>query len=285
MTFRMPAMSVADGEAAPAIAEGLSLAVPRRWLVRDVSLRLAAGRLTGLIGPNGAGKSTLLRALAGILTPTRGRVVLLGTDLAVLGPPEVARRLARMAQQPPAVEGLTALDVVLMGRYAHHPGWRERRQDLDAARLAMQLTATAALADQPYETLSGGERQRVLLARALAQETAVLLLDEPTASLDLTFQLSMLELVRDLTRQRRLGTLIALHDLSLAARFCDEILLLSGGRLVAAGPPEAVIRPEYLRRVFGIEAIVERHPRVGSLVVIPVSVARSEEAGLAESGI
>lgn len=257
-------------------ARRVSFAAGGRLLVDGVSLTLAPGRLVGLVGPNGAGKSTLLRLLNGLLAPAAGSVWLAGADLARLTPAQVARQVARVPQALPGDLDFTALEMVLMGRYAHTPGGREGPADAAAARAALAATGTAHLAERPYGTLSGGERQRVAVARALAQAPRFLLLDEPTAALDLRHQLAVLAAVRRLT-DRGVAALAALHDLSLAARFCDELLLLHAGRAVAAGPPAAVLRPELLRRVYGVEAAVEPHPRLGHLVVTVLGVA--EEGG------
>lgn len=250
-----------------------------RLIVHGVDLTPERGMVTGLIGPNGAGKSTLLRMMAGLLAPTNGQVVLHGDNLAELRPMHIARRLAYMAQHPPTDQGFTALDMVVMGRYAHDPGWKERPEDVSAALDALRQTGSEHLAKQAYGTLSGGEKQRVILARALVQETDVLLLDEPTASLDLRYQLAVFDLVRRFTRERNLATVAVVHDLSLAARYCEQLCLLHEGRIVAVGSPEEVLQPDNLRTVFEVEAVVERHPRLGLMQVIPVSGALSAEEG------
>src|SRR5690625_3417034 len=164
-----------------------------RLIVDGVDLTPESGQVTGLIGPNGAGKSTLIRMMAGLLPTTHGRVMLLADGLDELRPMVIARRLAHMAQHAPVDQGFTALDMVIMGRYAHDPGWRDRPEDVEAALEALRLTGSEAFAGQAYGTLSGGEKQRVMLARALVQETDVLLLDEPTASLDLRHQLAVFD--------------------------------------------------------------------------------------------
>ncbi len=254
-------------------AERVSFQAGYRLLVEGVSLSLLPGRVVGLVGPNGAGKSTLLRLLNGLLPPAAGAVYLSGADLSGLPPERVARRVARVPQQLPGDLDFTVLEVVLMGRYALSTGWQETAADRNLALAALGRTGTAHLADRPYSHLSGGERQRVIMARALAQEPQVLLLDEPTASLDLRHQLETLAVVRELAVTGRVAALAAIHDLSLAARSCDELLLMDKGRAVATGPPEEVLTPAALRQVFGVEAVVERHPRLGHLLVLVEGVA------------
>lgn len=249
-------------------ADRISFAVDGRLLVDGVSLSLRPGRLIGLVGPNGAGKSTLLRLIHGLLPASSGSVLLGGEPLRQMQPEAVARRVARVPQTPPSNLDFSVLDVVLMGRYVHSGAWQERPADRCLALDALQQTRTAHLQNQRYSTLSGGERQRVTIARALAQEPKVLLLDEATASLDLRHQFEVMELVRRLTTERQVAAIAAVHDLTLAARYCDELLLLDGGRAVAAGEPAAVLTTQRLREVFGVEALVERHATLGHLTIL-----------------
>jgi len=252
-------------------ARAVCHAVGDRRLVDGVSFTLAAGGVLGIVGPNGAGKTTLLRLCTGYLRPSAGGVYLGGERVDRMAPVRLARLLAYVPQAPRADLTFTVLDTVLLGRFAHGPAWhaREREADVQVARRALAEAGVAHLADRPFHTLSGGERQRVVLARALAQEPRVLLLDEPTANLDPRYQLSVLETVRRLA-DAGAAAAVALHDLTLAARYCDNLLLLAGGRVVAVGPPEEVLRPELLREVYGVRVWVERHPRLGHLVVLPV---------------
>jgi len=264
--------------AAPLTTDRITYRAGGRLLVDGISLTLATGRLIGLVGPNGAGKSTLLRAINGLLGPVSGTVLLEGQDLQGLSPAQIARRVGRVPQTPPVDLDFAVMEVVLMGRYARSAGWQETAADRDLAMGALQQTRTAHLAHQMYSTLSGGERQRVIVARALVQEPKVLLLDEPTANLDLRHQVEVLEVVRRLARERQVAAIAAIHDLSLAARYSDELLVLSEGRAVAAGAPDQVITPDLLRQVFGVEAAVERHPRFGHLMVLVQGVADQEES-------
>lgn len=248
-------------------ADHLSYTVDGRLLVDGVSLSLRPGRLIGLVGPNGAGKSTLLRLIHGLLPASSGSVLLGGEPIGQMQPERIARQVARVPQSPPSNLDFSVLDVVLMGRYVHSGAWQERPADRRLALDALEQTRTTHLQDQLYSTLSGGERQRVTVARALAQEPKLLLLDEATASLDLRHQFEVMELVRRLATQGQVAVIAAIHDLNLAARYCDELLLLDGGKAVAAGEPAAVLSAERLRAVFGVEALVERHATLGHLMV------------------
>jgi iron complex transport system ATP-binding protein len=264
-------------------AQGLTFGYPGRDVLRDVTLSLQAGELVALCGPNGAGKSTLLRLLLGLHQPRAGRVELGGAPLATLGRREIALRAVLLPQEAetPAELPLTVREVVALGRLPHLRRFEsERPEDGRAVARALEVTDTAVLASRPMTELSGGERHRVHLARALAQGAPVLLLDEPIAGLDLAHQLQALELLRATVRQpgEGRGAIVALHELSLAARWCDRIVLLHGGALVADAPPAQVLTPSTLSRVFGVRAEVTADAQ-GRPFVIPVSpVAREEEA-------
>jgi iron complex transport system ATP-binding protein len=232
---------------------GVAFAYGDRAVLGGVSLILRPGRVVGLLGPNGAGKSTLVRLAAGLLRPGRGSVLLDGRDVTAWPRREVARRVAFLPQEGVMPPAFTGQEIVLMGR-TPHLGWlaAEGRADFAAVERAMRMADAAAFADRRVGELSGGERQRLLLARALAQEPAVLLLDEPTVHLDLGHQLAMLELVVDLARTRDLAVLAVYHDLNLAAQSCDELLLLRDGRIAAQGPPDEVLRSPVVPAVYGV---------------------------------
>lgn len=235
-----------------------------------VSLEIAAGELAGLVGPNASGKTTLLRAIHALVAPIRGTVLLDGTDLAALTPRQIASRVGAVPQHGDGGFGFTAWDVVLMGRAPHlGPLEREGPADLALAREAMERTRTWHLRQRRVDELSGGERQRVLIARALAQTPQVLLLDEPTAHLDIRYQLEVMALVAGF-RADGLTVVAALHDLNLAAMFCDRLVLLDRGRIAALGAPAEVLTPERLRAVYGAEVEVRPHPVSGRPVVIPL---------------
>lgn len=238
--------------------------------LRDFSLTLAAGELVALVGPNGSGKTTLVRALTGVVRPLAGEARICGDDVRVLSQRELARRVAVVPQAPVLPDGFTALDAVLMGRTAHLRLLEsEGPRDVDIARRAMMATDTWALAARPVGELSGGERQRVVVARALAQETPVLLLDEPTAHLDIGHQAAALELMRALCRTQGKAVLAAVHDLTLAAQYGDRLVMLQAGATVAAGAAADVLQPPLLEQVYGARVDVFPHPETGKPVVAP----------------
>ncbi|MFJ5674603.1 ABC transporter ATP-binding protein [Streptomyces sp. NPDC093097] len=244
---------------------GLSVAVAGKRLVHDVTLSAGSGRLVGLVGPNGSGKSTLLRCVYRALRPAAGTVRLDDTDLHALTARESARLLAALPQQAGTDFDFTAAEVVAMGRLPHQRGsGRADAADRAVCARALARVGAAHLAERGFLSLSGGERQRVLIARALAQEPRVLILDEPTNHLDIAQQLEVLALVRD----SRLTVLAALHDLNLAAVHCDELHVLSAGRIVASGPPHDVLTPELLAEVFGVRAHRVRHPETGAVQLL-----------------
>ncbi|MFD3945814.1 ABC transporter ATP-binding protein [Streptomyces sp. NPDC058579] len=233
----------------------------------DADLTARPGETIGLVGPNGSGKTTLLRCVYGTLTPTSGRILLDGDDLSALGPKARARRIATVPQDGSTEFELTVQELVALGRSPHKRFWEgDTAADRTRAETALARVGIAELADRPYPTLSGGERQRALVARALVQDPALLVLDEPTNHLDIRYQLEVLRLVRDL------GTtnLLALHDLNLAAAYCDRLYVLERGRVVAEGPPAEVLTPALLADVYGVEAEVIPHPRTGTPTVVYV---------------
>ena len=251
--------------------EHLSAAYDRSVVLRDISLVAQAGQVLGLIGPNGAGKSTLLRAISGTLAPMEGSIRLGAIDLVRLPAAERARLAAVVPQGANLPEGFSVAEVVLMGRAPHLPRFGgERARDYEIARQAMQRTDIWDLAERQACELSGGEQQRVLLARALAQEPQVLLLDEATAHLDLKHQIATLNFVRRLA-QSGLIVIAALHDLNLAALYSDRLVLLSGGRLLADDAPAQVLTPGWLRAAYDVEAMVGTHPLYGTPLVALVS--------------
>jgi len=236
-----------------------------------VDLCLAPGRMIGVIGPNGAGKSTLVRLLSRLLTPAGGRVWLNGHNLTHWRSSELARVLAVVPQSPELPPAFTAWEMVLMGR-TPYLGWmgQESERDRAIARRAMEETVTWHLADRFISQLSGGEQQRVVIARALTQEPQVLLLDEPTAHLDINHQVETLSLITRLVKERQLAALAIFHDLNLAAQYCEELVLLHQGQVAAQGPADQALTPPLLQRVYGTQVTVMSHPSNGLPIVLPV---------------
>ncbi len=248
-------------------AQDIAYEIEGNTLLDGVDLHADRGQLVGLIGPNGAGKSTLLRTISGILRYRSGEVRLEGEDLRSLSPKEVAANLALVPQIAPYTYGFTSLELVLMGRYPHLGRFQiEGREDERIARDAMRLTETEQFADRTLDTLSGGERQRVFVARALAQQPRILLMDEPTANLDILHQLKVLDLVRQLVADG-LTAIAAIHDLNMAARYCDKLVLLNRGRVLAVGSPEEVLTPETIESAFDVHSAVYRDPATGALAI------------------
>jgi iron complex transport system ATP-binding protein len=225
--------------------------------VAGVTLEIERGRYVSLIGPNGAGKTTLVRLLSGVLQPARGKVEILGRDARSMSRLEIARHVAVVPQESGIIFPFTAEEVVLMGRFPHlGPYGFEGEEDFAVAREAMRLTETRHLADRPIQELSGGERQRVIIARALAQEADILLLDEPTAFLDIKHQVEITALVRRLKTERDLTVVAASHDLNLAAAFSDSLVLLKDGKVFASGAPDRVVREDVLSQAYGTDVYV-----------------------------
>lgn len=239
--------------------------------VRDVSVDVEPGSITGLLGPNGCGKTSLLKLLSGIATPQHGQVTLDGTPLRELPRREVARRIAVVPQETHPAFDYSALEMVLMGRHPHLGTFQlEGPDDVSVAREALVATGTAHLADRAYMTLSGGEKQRVVIASALAQQPRILLLDEPTASLDIGFQLEIQTLLLGLNRDRGVTMVLATHDLNLAAAMCHRLVLMRGGSVIAQGATADVLTAANIRHLYGVDAEVSRHAAAGHLTVIPV---------------
>lgn len=237
------------------VADRVSRTLDGRLILDGVSLTPQPGSVTGLLGPNGSGKSTLLRLLSGVLSPASGVVTLDGRPLDDWGRRAVARRVAVVEQHSDTLVELTVLDVVRLGRIPHRRAWTPATAaDEEAVRSALERTGLTDRADQPWHTLSGGERQRVQIARALAQEPRELLLDEPTNHLDIHHQLDLLNLIVELP----VTSVVALHDLNLAAMYCDQIVVLRGGRVVAAGTPGDTLTEPLIADVYGVRTEVTR---------------------------
>lgn len=252
-------------------AEDLALAYGERTVVDGLSVTLPAGRITMIVGANACGKSTLLRGLARLLKPSRGTVLLGGRDIHSRPAREVARTLGLLPQTPTAPDGITVADLVGRGRYPHQGWFRQwTPADDDAVAAALEATGTLDLAERNVDELSGGQRQRVWIAMALAQETEILLLDEPTTFLDVTHQIEVLDLITDLNRRSGTTVAIVLHDLNLAARYADHLIAMKSGAITAQGSPSDVVTEDLVRDVFGLESRIIADPVSGTPMVVPL---------------
>jgi iron complex transport system ATP-binding protein len=266
MTDTTPAAAV---PAARLHAERATLAYDRRVIAEQLDVRIPDDSFTVIVGPNACGKSTLLRALARLLTPAAGRVLLDGRALSDYGPKEVARQVGLLPQSSTAPDGITVADLVARGRYPHQGFFRQwTSTDREAVDRAMAATEVTELAARPVDELSGGQRQRVWAAMALAQETPILLLDEPTTYLDIAHQIELLDLFARLHRDG--STLVAvLHDLNHAARYATHLIAMKDGRIVAEGPPGEIVTAELVEEVFGLACVVIPDPETGTPLVVP----------------
>lgn len=258
-------------------------------VLHGVSLSASDEDIVGILGPNGSGKTTLLKVLAGILPADGGEIALDGRALASWPRAVLARRMSVVPQETHLAFDYSVLEIVLMGRYSHLGAFElEGPEDFAAARRAMSATGTASLEMRPFASLSGGEKQRVIIASALAQldrgngangnGALYLLLDEPSASLDLGFQLELVALLKELQRDRRLGIVVSIHDLNIAAALCTRLVLMREGRVLAAGPTREVLTPAHIRALYGVEAEITAHGPSGHLVVVPLRRVAARDA-------
>ncbi|WP_282795712.1 ABC transporter ATP-binding protein [Streptomyces sp. CC224B] len=253
-------------------ARELTLAYEDRTVVHALDLAIPDGRVTVVVGPNACGKSTTLRALGRLLKPRGGAVLLDGEELAKLPTRRIAQRIGLLPQTPVAPEAITVADLVARGRQPHQRWWQQWSDaDERAVTEAMERTDVTALAERSVDELSGGQRQRVWIAMALAQETELLLLDEPTTYLDIAHQVEVLDLVRQLNHDRGRTVALVLHDLNQAARYADHLVAMKQGRVVAEGAPADVVTAELVRDVFGLECVVVPDPVTGSPLVVPAA--------------
>jgi iron complex transport system ATP-binding protein len=253
------------------VARDLTLSYEGRVVVEGLDLTVPPGRVTAIVGPNACGKSTLLRGLSRLLAPAGGSVLLDGADIHSLPTKQVATRLGLLPQTPVAPDGITVADLVSRGRYPHQGWFRRWTADDDAAVTeAMAATGITGLADRSVDELSGGQRQRVWIAMALAQQTDILLLDEPTTFLDISHQIDVLDLLLDLNAARGATVVMVLHDLNLAARYADHLVAMRDGSIVAAGDPSEVVTAELVRDVFGVESVIASDPVTATPLVVPL---------------
>ncbi|GAB2814360.1 ABC transporter ATP-binding protein [Actinocorallia aurea] len=252
-------------------AEGLALGYGDRLVVESLDLTIPPGKITVIVGANACGKSTLLRSLSRLLSPRKGRVVLDGKEVHRMNAKELARTLGLLPQSPVAPEGITVLDLVGRGRNPHQGIFsRWNAKDDVAVAAALEATRTTDLADRAVDELSGGQRQRVWIAMALAQETDLLLLDEPTTFLDASHQVEVLDLLTDLNQDRGTTIVMVLHDLNLAARYADHLIALADGALHSSGTPAEVLTEDCVRTVFGLNSRIIEDPVSGRPLMLPI---------------
>lgn len=252
-------------------ATGLTLGYGEKDIIEGLDVTIAPGRITAVVGANACGKSTLLRSMSRLLAPRAGQVVLDGKQVHRLPAKSLARILGLLPQSPIAPEGITVADLVGRGRNPHQKLFaRWSKADDEAVAEALDATDTAALADRPVDELSGGQRQRVWIAMALAQQTDVLLLDEPTTFLDVAHQIEVLDLLTDLNQRRGTTVVMVLHDLNMAARYADELVAIASGTVHSSGAPADVLTVEMVRDVFGLESRVIEDPTSGTPLMLPL---------------
>ncbi len=258
--------------------EQLTLMYDTALIIDQLTVEVVGGQITALVGPNGCGKSTLLRGLARLLKPKAGAVMLDGVAIHRIPTNMLARQIGILPQSPTAPEGLTVRELVAQGRYPHQT-WFQQWSEADevATNKALTITNMTALADRPVDALSGGQRQRAWIAMALAQETTTLLLDEPTTFLDMAHQLEVLHLLERLNKEEKRTIIMVVHDLNHATRFAQQIIAMANGEIVATGTPQAVVTPETIRSVFGVEADIVLDPRTGTPLCIPYGLRSATE--------
>jgi len=264
--------------------QNVRLGYGRKVVLKDLTLQVMPGEMVGLIGPNGCGKSTIIRALSRIISPFSGKILLDGRDITKIPRRELARWLGVVPQMPLLPSAFTAFEIVLMGRNPHLGLFQyEGPRELAVTWRAMERTATPSLAERRVSELSGGEIQCLLIARVLAQETKAILLDEPTANLDIGRQVEILDLIKNLCLKSNLTVLAALHDLNLASQYCDRLVLINNGQVHAEGTPGEVITPQNIKEVYGAEHCVYTHP-INGLPAVLLRSGNSQPANAGEKG-
>lgn len=279
----MPSNDQPDARRNPArlTTQAIAAGYDSTQILSDVSLAVANGQMTVLVGPNGSGKSTLLKTMARILAPNAGQVLLDGKSIHAAKSRDVARAMGILPQGPIAPEGLTVRELVAQGRFPHQGLMRQwTRRDEDAVESAMATALVTEFADRPVDSLSGGQRQRCWIAMVLAQETDLLLLDEPTTFLDLKVQVDLMELLADLAHSGGRTLVIVLHELSLAAAYADHLVMMKDGKIACEGAPDAIFTAERLKDVFDLDARVVRDAATGHLVCVPLGTHARRKAAV-----
>jgi iron complex transport system ATP-binding protein len=234
------------------------------WHLKGISLRVGEGEILGILGPNGSGKSTLIKIMDGMLVPQEGQILIKNRSLARLGRSSLAKEIAMVAQENHFRFSFSALEVVLMGRFPHLKRWQfEGERDLEVALNALSATHSLELAERSIHELSGGERQRVLIARALAQEAKIILLDEPTSFLDLKYKREIFRLISSLSREKGLSVVVVSHDIDLAAQYCQRVMMLKDGSIFEMGEPDRVITASNIEAVYECPVLVDKNPATG----------------------
>ncbi|KAA9006592.1 ABC transporter ATP-binding protein [Paenibacillus spiritus] len=262
-------------------ARELSIGYADTLIVSDLNLSIPTGQITALVGANGSGKSTILKTMARLMKPKSGSVMLDGKSIHSQSTKEVARQLAILPQNPTAPDGLTVSELVSYGRYPHQKGFGAMTaEDRAIVAEAIEVTGMTAFADRPIDRLSGGQRQRAWIAMALAQQTEILFLDEPTTFLDMAHQLEVLQLLQRLNEREGRTIIMVVHDLNHASRYAQHMVAIKSGSVVSEGSPEVVMTPDVLREVFGIEADIVTDPRTGLPLCLPYELAMRQASGV-----
>jgi len=258
-------------------AKNLSIAYDESVIVENLNAGIPEGKITTIIGPNGCGKSTILKSLGRIMKPKNGMIYINGDDIRKLSTKEIAKRMAVLPQSPQSPNGLTVGELVAYGRYPHQKGLGSLTpEDKKIISWALDATKISEFADRSVETLSGGQRQRVWIAMALAQQTGIILLDEPTTYLDLSHQLEVLELLYDLNKKQGSTIVMVIHDLNLAARFADYMIAIRGGEIISSGTPDEVMNRSVLKKTFNIDAEIVKDPRTLRPVCITYNLIKND---------
>ncbi|MCM3750295.1 ABC transporter ATP-binding protein [Paenibacillus pasadenensis] len=265
----------------------LDIAYEKRQIVKGLNLSIPQGKITALVGSNGSGKSTILKTMARLMSPQNGQVLLDGKSIHKLSTKDVAKELAILPQNPTAPDGLTVQELVSYGRFPHQKGFSSmRKEDREIIAWALEATGMTEFADRPVDQLSGGQRQRGWIAMALAQETDILFLDEPTTFLDMAHQLDVLQLLHQLNVKEKRTIVMVVHDLNHASRFAQHMIAIKSGTVLAEGSPVEVMTPKVMRDVFGIEADIVTDPRNGVPLCLPYALAVGERVvGRPEAGM